>query len=1034
MHALSAWFTKNPVAANLLMLLVLLGGFFTLQTMRIEGFPALPPQSVTVTTIYPGADADQVDRGIARKIEKALEGMPGIKRISSLSEEGFSTVTIQKVSGFDIDRFQNEINSRVDSIFSFPQSAERPIITRDELNIEALLVQIYGDTDTATLQKIARQVREDLLADPKIEKIEDFGLLPYEVRIEVDKDKLRAHGVALQDIGQAVQRASLDYKRGDITSEAGRVVIRADHKAMARSEFEMIPVQTRSDGTRILIRDVARVVDGFEEDFLTARFQGKPSVGIQIFTGKSGHLIEISKATRELVDRLRTNLPEGVQVDIWGDYSEYMKARLTLLSTNAWQGLLIVFALLALFLNVRLAFWVAMGIPISLAGAIALMGDRFLGHSLNDLTTFGMIIVLGILVDDAVVVGESVFESRSKNADPIEGTIKGVHRVSTATIFGCFTTIAAFLPLLLINSDIGKAFASFAIVVIVALLVSLVESKMILPAHLAAVRLDGPPSSRFLPRLWRSIQNTAQQAIDFANTRLYQPALRIALRHRYTTLVLLLAASSCGFSLMINGWVRMVFFPDVPGQIITVNMDMKSGSPRGLTDANIASIERAAREVNAEAMEELGTDEPPIAKVLSAKTGEFSVMVLAELQSEKTRKLETLETLKRWREKTGVLEGAEQLSFSGTFETGGGFVIELGARDQAVLAEATKRFTSELGQLAGMHDIRDDSNRGTPEVRLRLKPEAEHLGLGAADLASQIGDAFGGLEVQRFQRAADEVKVYVKLGEDRRRYLRDLLETRIRTTTGEWIPLPLVADIVMGATPSELNRQNGRRVTQVRATLDKEIISASEAMQWIRENIEPGLVAHYPDLTITGAGEIEEMATMSEGLKRAVLLILVVIYTLMAVPLRSYWQPLVIISVLPFGFVGAAVGHWITDRPFSVLSLFGMLAVMGIVVNDSLVLITRYNEIRKKGGSLESVLVTAGGSRFRAIFLTTVTTVCGLLPLLTETSEQAQYLIPVALSVAAGELFATPVTLFIVPTLLRVADDFAAVGRWIRGK
>jgi multidrug efflux pump subunit AcrB len=1023
MHALSAWFTKNPVAANLLMVLILVAGLFSLLSIRIEGFPALPPSSVTIATAYPGASAEQVDRGVARKIEKALEGMPGVKKISSFSQRGISYVWVQKISRFDMDRFQNEIKTRVDGIFNLPRLAQRPIITRDEFNVEALLVQVYGDVDQSTLQKVARRVKQALLADPKITKMTPFGLLPYEIRIEVDDAALRAHGMALEDVAKAIEGASLDYRTGSIESDAGKVVIRADQKALDYRDFVSIPVLTRADGTRLLVKDVARVIDGFEEEKRFARFQQQPSVGMLVYTGQKGHLLEISEAAHAVVKRIRPQLPHNVHVDIWAEYSIYMKARLSLLSTNAWQGLLIVFALLALFLNIRLAFWVAMGIPISLCGALALMGDRFLGYSLNDITTFGMIIVLGILVDDAIVVGESVFEQRARSKDPIKGTIQGVHRVSTATVFGCFTTVAAFCPLLLIDNDIGKIFASFSVVVIVCVLVSMLESKLILPAHLAAANIGAPPLPGGISGWWRRLQSATTAMLKHINGRIYQPLLLRVLRHRYAALLVFVTIAVCGISTIFNGWLRTVFFPEVPGQIIVVTLEMKNGSPLNLTTGHVDAIERAAGEVNAEAMAELDTDEPPIARIMAALTDEHSAEIYAELQPERRRKLETMETLKRWREKVGALEGAEELSFSGSFETGGGFIVQIGARDHAVLGDAVRRFSAALGQVEGIHDIRDDLQTGSPRISLRLKPEAQHYGLTASDLASQIGNAFGGLEVQRVQRNESEAVVYVKLKAQRRCYLSDIVDTRIQTARGKWLPLSLVADIETGHAPASLYRRNGQRMVQIRASLDKEKISAEEAYAWIEKNLTPGLKAEYPGLTIQGAGELEEIGEMKGGMKRALIMILLLIYVLLAVPLKSYWQPLVIMSVIPFGFVGAVIGHWVWETPLSVLSFFGMMAAAGVVVNDSLVMLTRFNDIHGQGHSLQQALIMAGGSRFRAIVLTTVTTVCGIMPLLFETSEQAQYLIPAAISLVWGELFATPITLMIVPVLMNIAND-----------
>ncbi len=1032
MHSLSAWFTRNPVAANLLMILVLIAGLLTLFSIRIEGFPALPVNSVSIETLYPGASAEQVDRGISRKIENALEGMPGIKKISSTSMEGLSRLSVRKNTGFDMDRFQNEIQSRVDSIFNLPDRAERPVVKRDEFNVMGLIVQVYGNVDDITLQKTARQVKERLLSHPRLTRIEVFGQKPYEIRIEVDMDRLRACGITLEEVAAAINRGSLDYATGTIENPEGKVVIRADKKAFSFEDFSRIGIRTKTDGTQILVGDIAKVVDGFETEPFFARFQGQPSVGMLIYTGQKGDLMAVNQAAAQVIDTLRPRLPKGIHMDIWAEQATYMKDRLTLLATNAWQGLLIVFLLLALFLNVRLAMWVAMGIPISLAGALCLMGERFLNYSLNDITTFGMIIVLGILVDDAIVVGESVFDARKQTSDPVAGTITGVRQVSTATVFGCFTTVAAFYPLLLIENEIGKLFASFSVVVIISVLASMLESKLVLPAHLAAISITEPgtgnPESG-MARAWAWVQNRAAALMNFASTRIYRPVLAATLTHRYAALVFLAALAVCGISLIFNGWIRTVFFPDVPGQIITVTLKTRSGSPASLTASHISFIESQARALNQKAMAELNTDKPPIARIMTALTGSNSAEIYAELQPEKQRQLETLETLKRWRKGVGSLEGVETLTFSGSFETAGGFDIELGARDPVILQHGVKAFETAFAKLKGVHDIRDDQNMGTPRLRLHLRPEARHLGLTTADLASQIGNAFGGLEVQRIQRGAEEVKVMVKYQGNRRQYLRDILTTRIRTQKGQWVPLSMVARVESGYVPTAIVRQNKEQVVRIQANLDKDVVSAAEAYEYIKNTIRPALMQNYPQLTLKAGGELEDMGEMKAGMLRALAMILILIYALLAVPLKSYWQPFVIMSVIPFGFVGAVIGHWVMGFPLSVLSFFGMLAVTGVVVNDSLVLLSRFNEESMETAGVRESLMSAGHSRFRAIVLTTLTTVCGLMPLLSETSEQAQYLIPAAISLAWGELIATPVTLFIVPVLIHIGHDVKGISK-----
>ncbi len=1022
MNSLLAWFIRNPVAANLLMLLLLVAGYFTVTGIRIEGFPALPPNSLSISIVYPGASVEQVDRGVTRLVERALEGLPGVKKIAATSGEGYCLVWVQKDTGIDFDRFQDDIKTRLDSMPNLPRLAERPVISRDELTMPAILVQIYGETDEETLQEIARLVRNELLADPQISKLEVFGLQTAEVRIEVDNDRLSAHGLSVVELEQAIARSSVEYQTGTLKSSAAIIQLRADQEALYYTDFNNLPVKTLPNGTRLLLKDVARVSDGFAEADLVARFQGQPCVGILIFTGKKGDLLQVSKVAQRIVEKLQPQIPAVVQVEPWIDFSIYMQDRLSLLQTNGWQGLLIVFVLLALFLNYKLAFWVAMGIPISLAGALALMGERFLDYSLNDITSFGLIIVLGILVDDAIIVGEAVFAERSCSTDPITATIKGVERVAMATVFGCFTTVAAFYPLLLIDNELGKIFASFSVVVIVALLFSLLESKLILPAHLASLSMKSKPPSNLWHKSWVGLQRGAARCLNCINLQIYQPVLVRALKHRYSALILFITVAVMG-CMVFTGQLRTLFFPEVPGDIITVNLEMENGSPQSLTTANLASIEMAASELNAELMAQLSLAAPPIRRVMTALTDTGSGEIYAELQPEKTRAMPTLETLRKWRDKVGRLEGVEELEFSGSLETGGGFMVEVAARDETVLLNAVRELRAALQQIKGVADVRDDLQGEMPELRLRLKPVAEHLGLTAADLARQIGDGFGGLEIQRLQRGTEEVRAVIRYQQQQRQYLSDLYSSRIRTEDGRWLPLLAVADIETGYSQGEIRRQNGRRAVQVRASLEKEQIGTEELYVRMQETLVPDLKRKYPGVTIGGVGELEEIGEMKTGLKKGLVMILVLIFALLAIPLKSYWQPLVIMSVIPFGFAGAVIGHKIAGIPLSVLSFFGMLALAGVVVNDSLVMLTRYNQLRCEGVPQAPALLQAGTSRFRAILLTTVTTVSGLAPMLLETSEQAQYLIPAAVSLAYGELFATPLTLVLVPLLICIGED-----------
>ncbi len=1022
MHQVSAWFVRNPVAANLLMMLILLAGSLTVLDMRIESFPRIPPRSITISVVYPGATAAQVDEGVTRKIEQALEGLSGVRRTYSVSEEGFASVVVEKNTGYDLQRLLEDSKTRIDGIVGFPATAERPHVTRDEFSIFGLIVQVAGEVDEHTLQQAARLVEEELLAHPRISKLEIFGKRPYEVSIEADNARLEEHGLSLDDLRQAVAVNSLDYRAGTLESGGQRILLRADGKALRHEDFAEIPLLTLADGGVLRVRDVARVRDGFEEQFVRARYNGRPSVGMVIYTDNKSNLLRVRQAVDEVLADLRPQLPAAVQLDVWADASEYIRDRLDLLRSNAWQGLLIIVVLLALFLDLKLALWVALGIPISIAGTLALMGESFLNHSINDITTFGLIIVLGILVDDAIVVGESIHEASRGAADGVGAAISGVNRVTTATVFGAMTTIAAFFPLLLIDNDIARIFAGFSVVVIAAVVVSLVESKLILPAHLAHIVPATARDPGRVARIWVGLRESVDRVLKTFVRAVYRPALRWVIYHRYAALTLLLALAVLGLGLMATGRIKMVFFPEVPGNTITVLVEMDQSSPESLTRLGADRLERAASTVNRLLVEEHDLSSAPIVRVMAVVAGRRSIEAYGELTREAMDHLGTVEVLNAWRREVGDLEGANDIRFSGSFETGGGFALQIVGRDEAMLGQAVEAVSERLASVAGVHDVRSDLDGGQPEIRLRLKPEARHLGFTLADLAAQVGDGFGGFEVQRMQREDDEVKVYVRYLEERRHSLHEVLTSKVITPDGRWVRLESVAELESGYGSGAIVRRDGKRAATIQATLDKRVIGAADVLRAIEEKLAE-VPESWPGLEVRRTGELEEMGEVQTGMRKAFVFIVVLIFALLAIPLRSYSQPLVIMSVVPFAFIGAAFGHLFMDLPLSILSFFGMLAATGVVVNDSLVMVSRYNQLRDDGMPLSEALIETGCSRFRAIFLTTATTVSGLMPLMLETSEQAQYLIPAAVSLAFAELLATPVALFLVPVMLHILHD-----------
>lgn len=1026
MHALIRWFIHNPVAANLIMALILISGALSVYSMRIEGFPKLPADTIAIETVFLDAHTEQVDEHITQKIENALEGLQGVKHISSSSLDGLSTVKVRKIDGYDLQRLLGDVRLRMDGIASLPSTAEKPVITRNEFNYPALYLQLYGDVDFKTLQFISKQLRDTLLEQAEISHLNVWGIKAPEITIEILPEVLEKYKLTMSDVTEKIQNSSLLYKAGVLKTTGGHISIRADKQAYYQHDFESIAIFENSEGSRVLLGDIAQVKDDFEDDDVIVRFNGQQAIGIEILIANTENVLDISRAAKRVVSEFETTLPDTISLTVWGDSSNYISERLNSLKNNALQGLLLVVVILALFLDLRLAFWVALGIPISITGALAMMGTSWVDYSLNDVTTFGLIIALGILVDDAVVVGESVFEQRKQQKSSTLGTAKGVERVATATIFGVLTTVAAFFPMLLIDNALGKVMASFAGVVIFALLFSLFESKFILPAHLAYTPLEQNKRQGLLIRTWKQIQDNAQAALHAFKTHIYTPVLRWSIQQRYAVIIVFLSIALFGIGLIGYGKIKTVFFPDIPGQVITVNMEMDARSPHHLILKNVDHIEAIAKDINESLRVQHKLNEGPIQNMLVVIVSNFSAEIYAELTPVARRnniELNTLNVLKQWQEQVGTMEGVTDLSFTGSEEAAGGFEVKLLSKDEDALRSASKELLAYLHNIGGVSNVRDSLKNGKPEIHLVLKPQAQHLGFTTERLAQQIGARFGGLEAQRIQRESREVRVIVKNAKQAREKFSDLINVRLMNEDGHWIPLSAIAEFKSSYAVDYLSRFNGKRENSIQAFIDKTIVAPTEIAQSITTDFLPLLKSNYPQVELKFAGELEQEGELKGSLLRALLLTCVLIYVLLALPLKSYWQPFVIISVVPFGFIGAAAGHLIMDLPLSILSFFGMLALTGVVVNDSLVMITRYNQARADGIPKHDALIDAGVGRFQAIFLTTVTTVAGLMPLMAETSEQAQYLIPAAVSLAYGEIFATTLTLILIPVLIAVGED-----------
>ncbi|CAH7456823.1 Cation/multidrug efflux pump [Vibrio chagasii] len=1015
MSWMTKWFINNPVAANLLMMAIVISGVLAFGQLRVESFPQIAPSSISITVVYPGGTAQQIDESVTQRIEESISGIAGIKQITSQSSAGVSRVVVRKTSSTDLDKLLDDIRNQVNAINGFPVQAERPQVVRNEFTNLAAFVVVSGPRTDDELQPIAKQLEQALKKNPQISKVSNWGTRTPQLVIEPDPDQLKALGLSLEDLARLVEQRSLESRSGELISDKGRMVIRGDGYADDLQKLNQLVVISGSNG-KIHLGDIAKLTRGYQYSGSIVRNNGSNAIALLVSTSQTDNLLKVSEAISETLDVQRAILPSDIKLNTMADMAPYIEEQLFRLSENAWQGLLIVLILLGIFLEIRLALWVAMGIPIALTGTLAAM--QWFNYSINDITLFGFILVLGVLVDDAVVVGEAIHEKRTRNAgysSNINGKTaawQGVHSVSVATVFGVLTTIAAFSPMLWINNELAKVLAGFSAVVIFALIFSLIESKFILPSHLAQLSVKKPSTSIFA-----KVQNTAQGGLQWFNLNIYKPVLEFALGYKVASLLGFVAVISLAYGMWSNGAIRSALFPEIPGRYITAVIELEDGAPLPLQRQALLQVEQAMTQVEKGLMDDYLLQEKPVVNLLAWSDGYGEIEVTAELTNESLSLLPGNLLLKRWRESTGQIEGAYSVKFSAAEEPAGGTFLTISSNDRELASRVSEQLADTLASLKGVSDVYDDGQDGLPQVRLVLNQYGQQLGLTQATLAQLVGEAFGEREVHRLLENGQETKVLLQYPRDERRTLAQLEQAIIMLPSGGSVMIGDIAEFRHEQEPQVVYRRDREQVINLYWKQNRDLQSPEKTREQLEDTIE-SLHLQYPSVTIKAGGEFEEIGEVSDGFKSAMILTLLMIYILLAVPLKSYWQPMIIMAVIPFGFAGAIFGHYLMDLPISILSMFGMMAMTGIVINDSLVLITRFNTEYRQGVPLQKALVIAGTSRLRAIFLTTITTVCGLLPLLSETAEQAQYLKPAAVSLVFGELFATAVTLILIPVLL----------------
>jgi multidrug efflux pump subunit AcrB len=1018
------WFARNSVAANLLMFLVIVLGALQVNSLRKEAFPSMEPDKLTISVQYRSGSAKQSEEGVAIKIEDQLEDVLGIKSISSNATINGATVTVEKQSDYDLDILLRDVRAKVDSISNFPVDAKNPVIKKAQREEHSLWIQLYGDTDRHTLQQLADALKSDLTADDNISLATISGWLDPMMVIEVDEGRLQAYGLSLSDVETAINQGSSTPLSATLKNKHLYLQLKASEQAYLQQDFADIPLITNNAGDFVTLGDVTTITDTFDDNSaVLSRFQGHESIAIQVITSGKDDISDTVTAARKVIEKWQESgrLPKNVTLDSWYDRSTRITERLQLLVKNAITGIALVFVLLALFLNLRVAFWVAMGLPFIVFGTLYFMGDQYVGLSLNEFTTFGFIMALGIVVDDAVVVGESIYSERRAKGDSIQSTVRGTMRVAIPTMFGVFTTVVAFVALSQIEGRLGMLYGQFAAVISICLVLSVIESKLILPAHLAHLNTHPQPSRFKIAQWWQQCQGACDTGLQWFKLRIYSPVIDFALIHRYAVAVLFIGLFVAVISMPLTGVVRMSFFPDIPGDTVRAQLAMQTDASFGQTHDTLNKLEVSAYATDATLRNNKG--ESGIANIQVLSESDQAGTITVELSKQAPYNINQF--TKHWQQSVGQPEAVRSLSIQNTPRMVDALRVELSSNDEALLSAGGGWLKKELIKLPGVSGLEDNMEPGQPQLQLELTPQGRALGMTTEALATQVLQAFSGQVVQRYQRNSDEIEVKVRYPEVSRQTATDVLNADVRTPSGSVIPLADVATATFGYTRDNIERIDRKRAVYLSADVDKQVMSATELVNNVKENLLPQLLRQYPGLDVHFAGEAEEQAETQTSMVKMFFVAMLAIYILLAVPLKSYSQPILIMTAIPFGIVGAILGHWLNDLSLGILSFNGIIALSGVVVNDSLLLVSRFNELREEEPdmSLHDTIVLTCQSRMRAVLLTSFTTYAGLMPLLSETSLQAQFLIPAAVSLGYGIMFATVITLIMIPALLMIQDD-----------
>ncbi|MBN1765655.1 MAG: efflux RND transporter permease subunit [Sedimentisphaerales bacterium] len=1005
-----AWMVRNRVTPNLLMLVLLIGGLIVITQIKQEVFPDFDIDIVNIQVPYPGSSPEEVEQGIILVIEESIRSLDGVKEINATASEGFGVVSAELLEDADAQKVYQDIKQEIDRIITFPEDAEEPEVSLLVRRREVLQIQLYGNVSEWTLRELAEEVRDRLLQDEQITQVDLIGARRFEIHAEVPQNVLRTYGLTLDDIARKIRSTSVEIPGGYIETKGGDILLRVKQRRDWAREFARIPILTTAEGTILYLEDIARVSDTFEDSDQEANFNGYPAVGIGVYRIGKETPIRISDATRKAMAEIEKDLPPGVHWAVNRDRSDIYRQRLHLLLTNACYGIVLVLILLSLFLEIKLAFWVMMGIPVSFLGAFLFLPS--MDVTINMISMFAFIIALGIVVDDAIIAGENIYEYRQRGMGLIDAAIRGVRDVSIPIGFSILTNIVAFLPLCFVPGFIGKIWRVIPFVVITVFFISWLESVLILPSHLAHSRRSkqGP--------LHRAQEAFSRFFIRCVET-LYGPFLDKCMRYRYITIAtgVMILALIIGY--VASGRIGIISMPRVESDRSVVTAML----PYGCSFEKAAAVRDALVESAQELSRKNGGD--ALMEGIFSLVNENEVEVTLYLTPPEVRPITTTELTKRWRAAVGPIPGLESLRFEadrGGPGSGAALTVELSHRDIDILDQASAKLADILGGFPNVEDIDDGYTPGKQQLNFTLKPEGESLGLTAYEVARQVRNAFYGAQALRQQRGRNEIKVMVRLPEHERISEYTIEQLLLRTPSGRDVPLRQVVNVERGRAYTSITRRNGRRTVTVTADVEP-IEETNQVMATLNSDILPQLVRDFPGLSYGYEGRQADFNESMASLKVGFIMALLAIYVLLAIPFRSYIQPLIVMVAIPFGIIGAVLGHMLMGYALSIMSMMGIVALSGVVVNDSLVLIDYANRQRKEGCSMFMAVHQAGIRRFRPILLTTLTTYGGLAPMIFETSRQAKFMIPMAISLGYGILFSTSVTLVLVPALCMITED-----------